>query len=205
MTWVGDAWDAVSGWFGNSGSSSGSSTGSWIDRNWDTITKGLDAGRKIYNTWDANNSRQNSRNDILSLLQQNEAADNAYQQQLWEYQNANRGAAAAAARANDAARRKASAKAFKQQSKMLKQLIAQYQPYADAAKELTPKMSQNYSQFLDTTGLLNQYLTPKVMETLGSAPKPSWEQGVPQAAYKVSVPQSAPVSFPSLEEILKNK
>lgn len=204
MTWIGDAWDAVSGWFGNSGSSSSSSP-SWLDRNWNNIVKGIDTGRKIYNTWDVNNSRQNSRDDILSYLQQQESADNNYQKQLWEYQNANRASAAAASRANDAARRKASAKAFKQQSKMLKELIAQYQPYTDVAKELTPKMSQNYSQFLDTTGLLNQYLTPKVMETLGSAPKPSWEQGAPQAAYKVSVPQSAPISFPSLDAILKNK
>ena len=176
---------------------------SWVERNWDTISNIADTGRRAYNFWDMNNSRQGSRSDILNLLRQQEASDNQYQQQLWEYRNAQRSAAAAAARAQDAARRKASKKAFKQQSKMLKQLIAQYQPYSDAVKELTPKMSQNYGQFLDTTALLNQYLTPRAMEVLGSAPKPSYEMNVPKSAYKVSFPEAAQVSFPSPDEILK--
>jgi hypothetical protein len=199
MSWWDSIVDGVSSLFDDTDNNS------WIERNWGKISKGIDAGGKLYNTWDMNNSRQGSRGDILDFMKQMEAQDNAYQQQMYDYQNRQRSAAAAAARANDAARRKAGNKAFKQQSKMLKQLIAQYQPYADAAKELTPKMSQNYSQFLDTTALLNQYLTPKAMEVLGSTPKPSWEMGVPQSAYKVPVPQSAPVRFPSLDEILKNK
>jgi flagellar biosynthesis/type III secretory pathway protein FliH len=186
MSWLSDAWD-------------------FLSENKDTVKDVFNFGRNVYNAWDMNNSRQGSRNDILDFMKQMEAQDNAYQQQMYDYNNRQRAAASAAARANDAARRKASKKAFKKQSKMLKELISQYQPYADAAKELTPKMSQNYSQFLDTTALLNQYLTPKAMEVLGSAPKPTWEMGVPQSAYKVSAPQSAPVKFPSLDEILKNK
>jgi hypothetical protein len=186
MSWLSEAWD-------------------FLGENKDTIKDVFNFGRNLYNAYDMNSSRRGARGDILDFMRQQEAQDNAYQQQLWQYQNAQRGAAAAAARANDAARRKASGKAFKKQSKMLKELISQYQPYADAAKELTPKMSQNYSQFLDTTALLNQYLTPKAMEVLGSAPKPTWEMAVPQSAYKVPVPQSAPIKFPSLDEILSKK
>lgn len=168
---------------------------SWLERNWDTISGIADKGRELYNLYDMNSSRQGARGDILDFLKQQEAQDNAYQQQLWQYKNAQSAAAAAAARANDAARRKASKKAFKQQSKMLKQLIAQYQPYADAAKALTPKMQENYSQFLDTTALLNQYLTPKVMENLTATPKPTWEINPPRARYAAPMPQGAPISF----------
>lgn len=186
MTWLSEAYD-------------------FIVNNKDDIKSGLDFGRQVFNLWDTNSARQGSRGDILDYLRQQEAADNAYAQQMWQYQNAQRGAAAAAARAQDAARRKASGKAFKQQRKVLDQLIKQYQPYNDAVQQLTPKMSQNYAQFLDTTALLNQYLTPKVMETLGSAPKPAYEQAIPRSAYAVSVPQSAPVSFPTLEQTMQRK
>ena len=168
---------------------------SWIERNWDTISGVARGARDIYNTYDANSNRQGSRNDFLKLLQQTEAQDNEYQRQLWEYKNRASAANAAAARANDAARRKASKKAFKKQSKMLEQLIAQYQPYTDAAKALTPKMQENYSQFLDTTALLNQYLTPKVMESLTTAPKPTWEINPPRARFAAPMPQGAPVTF----------
>lgn len=177
----------------------------FVKDNKSDIQAGLNIGREAYNLWDVNNSRSGSRSEILDYLRQQEAQDNLYNQQMWEYQNAQRGAAAAAARANDAARRKASAQAFKEQKKVLSELIKQYQPYNDAVQTLTPKMTQNYSQYLDTTALLNQYLTPKVMESLGSMPKPSFEQNVPRSAYAVSVPQSAPVSFPSLDEITKRR
>ena len=184
-----------------SGSSSGSG-GSWIGdaydwykRNRDDIKGVVGAGRELYNMYSANSARQGSRNDFLNFLRQSEGQDNEYQRQMWEYRNRQAAANAAAARANDAARRKASNKAFKKQKKMLEQLIAQYQPYTDAAKALTPKMQENYSQFLDTTALLNQYLTPKVMESLTTAPKPTSEINVPKARYDVPMPQGVPVSF----------
>lgn len=187
---------------GGSSSSGGDSGGSWIgdafdwaSRNWGTISSVARGARDIYNTYDANSNRQNSRNDFLRFLQQSEAQDNDYQRQMWEYRNRQAAANAAAARANDAARRKASKKAFKKQRKMLEQLIAQYQPYTDAAKALTPKMQENYSQFLDTTALLNQYLTPKVMESLSATPTPTWEINAPSARYAVPMPQGAPISF----------
>jgi hypothetical protein len=107
------------------------------------------------------------------------ADDDAYAKQMWEYQNAQAGARAAAARANDAARRKAAKKALRIQKKALKSMIAQYQPYADAAKFLTPKMSQNYGQYLDTTALLNQYLTPRVMQSVAEPTQPSWANSSP--------------------------
>jgi hypothetical protein len=201
MSWLSD----IGGWLGGSSSLVESQGSGGTDFSWNDAKDILNFGRQVYNTFDMNNSRQGTRGDILDMLRQQEGADNDYQRRLWEYQNAQRGAAAGAARANDAARRKAANKAFKQQSKMLKALIAQYQPYADAARDLTPKMSQNYSQFLDTTALLNQYLTPKAMEFLGSQPKPASQMNIPQAAYKVTVPESAPVSFLMPEDPLKRK
>lgn len=194
-------WDSLVEGVGNLFDSD--SGNSWIERNWDTISGVADKGRQAYNLWDANNARQGSRGDILDMLYKQEAQDNAYAQQMWQYQNAQRAAAAASARAYDAARRKAAGKAFKKQSKMLKQLISQYQPYNDAVQQLTPKMADNYSQYLDTTALLNQYLTPKVMQTLGSAPKASYEINVPRNSFSVPVAQSPEVRFPTMEEIQK--
>lgn len=197
MSWFSDIFDYVgdavsTGW-------------DWVKENKGDIQDGLNFGRKAYNLFDVNNARQGSRKDILNFLRQQEQSDNDYARQMWEYQNAQRSAAAANARAMDAARRKASNKAFKQQSKMLNELMKQYQPYNDAVQALTPKMAQNYGQFLDTTSLLNQYLTPKVMGTLGSAPKASFEQAVPKSAYAVAFPQSAPISFPTPDETLKKR
>lgn len=173
----------------------------WVSKNADTIGKVVDTGRKAYNLFDINSARQGTRSDILDYIKQQEANDNAYNQQMWAYRNAQAGAASA----NAAARRKAAQKAYKQQSKMLKALIEQYQPYATAAKELTPKMSENYKQFLDTTSLLNQYLTPKVMQNLNSAPAPSWGIDVPRSAYAVPMVQSEAVSFPTPEEALQRR
>ena len=140
-SWLGDVWDTVTGWFGSDGGSSGSSSEpNWLDRNWDTIS-GVAGGIKgLYDAYDVNRSRGNSRSQILDVMGRMAADDDAYAKQMWEYQNAQAGARAAAARANDAARRKAAKKALRIQKKALKSMIAQYQPYADAAKFLTPKM-----------------------------------------------------------------
>jgi hypothetical protein len=45
----------------------------------------------------------------------------------------------------------------------------------------------------------------KAMEFLGSQPKPASQMNIPQAAYKVTVPESAPVSFLLPEDPLKRK
>lgn len=225
MSWASDAWDAVSGWFGGSGGSSepigqnldgsymyGPSSGgggggswfndayNWADRNWDKIGKGIDAGRKIGNLFDMNGARQGVRSDMNELYTQLAQQEDAYKQQMAAYNQQAAAGAAAARRKNEAAQRKAQAKALKIQKQFLEQMAANYQPYADAAKSLTPKMAQNYQQYLDTTALLNQYLTPTVNKTLTSAPTPMAAPQVMAQAYKGS---SQPVSLPSLDEILK--
>lgn len=217
MTWVSDGWDTISGWFNSSpstgteawgkgvqgpalqdGSWGGGTDSTWLGRNWDTIGKAVNAGRQIYNAFDMNDARQDSRNNMLDLFGKIGQQDDAYAKQMYDWQMANAASRSAAARANDAARRKSAAKTAKLQKKMLKQMIAQYQPYADAAKTLTPKMAQNYGQFLDTTALLNQYLTPRAMQTLGEAPKATASFNTPQPTFT----GGAPVNVPSIEEIL---
>ena len=217
MSWLSDGWDWISDQFGGGSyqtpgtfegklpgmdGGNSSSGGSWLDRNWGTISKIADGGRKLYNMWDINDARKDSRNDLLGVYAKMEAEQNAYNQQMAQY-NAQRSAGAAAARrANEAKARKAQAKAIKLQEKMMKQMISNYQPYADAAKMLTPEMANNYKQYLDSTSLLNQYLTPKVMQTLGSAPTPMAAPQVNSQAY--TAPSQAPqVSFPTIDEMLK--
>jgi hypothetical protein len=217
MSWLSDGLDWIGSQFGGGsyqtpgtfegnlpgmGGSGSSSGGSWIDRNWGTISKIADGGRKLYNMFDINDARKDSRNQLLDVYAKMEAENNAYNQQMAQY-NAQRSAGAAAARrANDAKARKAQAKAIKLQEKMMKQMISNYQPYADAAKMLTPEMANNYKQFLDTTSLFNQYLTPTVAKTLGSAPTPMAAPQVNPQAY--TAPSQAPqVSFPTIDEMLK--
>lgn len=220
MSWLSDGLDWIGGQFGSS-SNWGSDAGDFLTRNfgssyqtpgtfpdgksggssWD-LGKILDGGRKLYNLWDSNSARQDSRNQLLDVYAKIEADNNAYNQQMAQYNAQRAGAAAAARRANDAKARKAQAKALKVQEKFLNQMIANYQPYADAAKTLTPEMAKNYKQFLDTTSLFNQYLTPTVAKTLGSAPTPMAAPQVNPQAY--TAPSQAPqVSFPTLEEMLK--
>jgi hypothetical protein len=221
MSWFSDGFDWIGRQF-DSGSNWGSDAGSWFDKNfggyyqtpgivsdgkkadsgWD-FGKILDGGRKLYNLWDANDARQGSRNDLAKIYSQMEQEDAAYQQQLAQYRQAQSASAAAARRKNDAAQRKAAAKAMKLQKQMFEQMIANYQPYADAAKSITPNMAKNYNQFLDTTSLLNQYLAPTVMKNMQEPMQSAYTRQVPQALTSVPVPQAQAISFPTLEEALK--
>lgn len=197
MSWVSDAWDWASDLFSGSSSGSGGSDGglgdTWVGRNWDTIQKGIDAGRKVYNAWDMNNSRQDTRDDLLGIYKEQAAQDAAYQQQLAAYRQQQ----AAGARRTAKARREAQAKAFKAYQKSMKDMMSAYQPYADAAKMLTPKMADNYSNYLDTTKLLSQYLSPMVMKNFGEQMQPSY---MPIGSKPGAQPEA--VSFPTLDEVL---
>lgn len=193
MEWLDNLWDGI----GNLFDSKAGPT--WIERNWDKIEKYGSGANKIYNSINMSNAEQKRRNDITGLFDQLGQQEDAYNKQLYDWQVANAASRAAAARANDAARRRAANKALGVQKKMLNSLISQYQPYADAAKTLTPKMAQNYGQYLDTTALLNQYLSPKVMQTLGETPKPASQQAIAQPTFANN---AGPVSFPDVEKIL---
>jgi len=216
MSWLSDIWDwgvnqvSDSGdWFNRNFSSSGGGwldknvTGdnSWLSDNGATVDKYLNSGRKIFNLFDGSSARQNSRSDILGMYEAMAAQDQAYNQQYQQYLE---GAQAAAA-VNDAARRRAAAEALKIQSKYLKALQKRYQPYVKISRELAPKMAQNYSQYLDTTGLLNQYLTPLAMKGLGSNPTPAYSLDIPKAAYAPTVAPQESVSFPTLDELLAGR
>jgi hypothetical protein len=185
MTWLSDIWD----WGSN--------------QDWDQIGKVVNTGRNIINAFDVNSSRQGVRSDMLDAYTKMSAADQEYQRQMMEYQQQQAGARAAAARQNDLARRKAAKEALKVQKKYLTELAANYQPYADAVKTLTPKAADNYGKFLDTTALLNQYLAPTVSQSLSQAPQPTWSKEVPLNAYSVPTINAAEMSFPSLEDLLK--
>lgn len=202
MTWLSDAADYIGGLFGGDSSGSGSGlSDSWLGRNWDSIANIADKGRQVYNYLDMNNARQGTRSDLLGAYQQMAAQDALYQQQLAQYQQGQ----AAAARANDAARRAAANKALKVQKKYLKQLEKNYQPYADAAKMLTPEMGKNFKQYLDTTSLLNQYLAPTVMQQFQQPVQPTYQMNVPESAYAAPKVEGQAVSFPTVEELMRRK
>lgn len=230
MTWFGDLVSSVGSIFGGGSSSSSSPIGqnmdgsfiygpsssssgggsfdignSWLGRNWDNIGKAVNFGRQVYNVFDANSARQGVRNDLLDGYQKAMLAQNQYAQQMAAYNQQQAAGAAAARRQTDAARQKAAKKALKIQEKYLKNLSAQYQPYADAAKMLTPKMAENYKQYLDTTALLNAYLAPKVMDQLGQPPKPAYSIPIPQSATSAPSVQSEAISFPTVEEMLSRR
>jgi hypothetical protein len=178
---------------------------SWVGRNWDTISRGIDFGRRAYNLLDMNNARQGSRSDLFNALSGMAAQDQAYQIALSQFNDQRQAAANAAARANDAARRQAANEALKVQKKYFKQLQKTYRPYAKAAKFLTPQMSQNYKGFLDSTALLNQYLTPTVMNQLNQPVAPAFNTQIPQSAFSAPRVVGAQASFPSIEDMSKRQ
>lgn len=188
-------------WMDSIGDLFGNISDTWVGRNFDNILKVADKGRQVYNYLDMNNARQGTRSDLFGAYEQMAAQDAAYQQQLAQYQAGQQ----AAARANDAARRAAANKALQVQKKYLKQLEKNYQPYADAAKMLTPEMSKNFKQYMDTTALLNQYLTPTVMNNFSQPVQPSYSMQVPQSAYAAPKVEGQAVSFPTVEELMKRK
>jgi hypothetical protein len=211
MSWGSDALDWFGGLF-DSGSSWGSDLGNyatdvfgkggWLDRNSDLINK----GRQVYNAFDAYNNRSNTRSNILDAYKQMMAQDQAYNAEYYKWAQDQQASNAAAQAANDRARRQAAAEALGVQKQMLEGLQGQYAPFTNTMKSLLPKMSKDYKQYLDSTSLLNQYLTPIVMKDLGRAPAPAYGMDVPQAAYSVSMPQAqGSVEFPSLEKILSGR
>lgn len=170
----------------------------WLTRNWDTIGKVVNAGRGIYNMFDSNNNRQGVRNDLLDAYTQY-----MMQQQLYNQQIAGMGGGGGGGGRARAAQLAAAKKALTVQKKYLTDLQKQYKPYADAAKALTPKMTKNYQQYLDSTALLNAYLAPTVMEQMKAPVTPAFQQNIPDASYKTDSFAGPDVSFPTLEEILK--
>lgn len=227
LDWLGGQFDSgsswgsdVSNWFGggstgqiglnldgspimgptSGGSGSGFNLGdNWLTRNWDSIGKVVNAGRGIYNMFDANNNQQGVRSNLLDAY-----ANYMMQQQLYNQQLAGmRGGGGGGGGRARAAQLAAAKNALKVQEKYLKDLQKQYKPYADSAKALTPKMTKNYKQYLDSTALLNQYLTPTVMGQMKAPIAPAYQTNIPSESYKAPSFEGKSVSFPTLEEILK--
>jgi len=218
MSWVSDIWDWGVGSVSNSGDwvdrNLSTDAGSWLDRNvsgdnswlsnnWRDV---LNKGREAFNYFGAANDRSGVRSDMYNMYQNMAAQDQAYNQQYYDWMVQNQQASAAAAAANDAARRKAAAEALAIQKKMLTGLQRQYQPFTDAMQELLPPMKNDYKKFLNTTSVLNQYLTPIAMKSLGQAPEPAYSVNMPESAYSVSMPQAQQsTEFPSLEQLLTRR
>lgn len=197
----GSWWDTISGGI--------SDAADWYGRNEKTIGGLVNAGRSIYNAYDASQSRNNARSqiaDVYSSLMQKEmdyaTQMRAYQEQQLALQNANAGARSAAAAATDRNRREAARKALAVQKKMLRQLQDNYAPYVEAAKSITPRATQNYNQFLDTTSLLNQYLTPVVMKGASDPLQPASSFAAPRPAVRLSQPQSTTIDNNLMQRLL---
>ena len=65
-------------WFSNIGDWV-SQAGDFLDRN----KSWINGARNVYNTWDAANTRQDTRNQLLDVYQQTAAADAQYQQDYY--------------------------------------------------------------------------------------------------------------------------
>lgn len=190
------------------------SSGSWFDRNvWnggisasDNWRDILNRGRQGFNAINAANNRSGTRSDILNAYRAMAEQDQAYNAEYYKWAQQQQAANAAASAANDRARRKAAAEAMAIEKQALEGLQQQYAPFTKTMTSLLPKMQKDYSKYLDSTSLLNQYLTPLVMKDLGKAPAPAYSMDIPQSAYSVSMPQAqGSVEFPSLEKLLSGR
>jgi hypothetical protein len=191
-----------------------SGAGDWLGRNWGTISKVGTAAKNVYSAYDQNKSQQQARSGIYDIMEQQLLAQQAQKQQMLDYYNANAGAGGgggrsrgpsispAAMAAEQKAQQAAAKKAMQTQKKYLGQMSKMYSPYIEASKTLVPAQTANYKGFLDTTGMLNQYLSNAAMKTFQEPQQNLWDMKVPDAAYKVATPQSN-VQIPNLTELLK--
>jgi hypothetical protein len=194
-------WDTIVDW--------GKGAYDFYDKNSDDIGKIANFGNNVYRATATSNARTGFRDAYSKILEQAAAQDAAYQDEYRKWQEgqyaASQGAAAsraAAARANMAAAQKAAKKAMGQKEKGYNKLISNFDPYVNAGKMLAPEMAQNYKGFLDSTSMLNQYLTPKVMENMQQGQKPVWDVAVPKSAYEVSAPTGATINPQDLQGLL---
>jgi hypothetical protein len=181
----------------------------WYGKNEGTIGKIANFGNKVYRASETRGARSDFRDAYAKILEQAAAEDSAYQNDYRKWQEgqyaASQSAAASrtkAARANQAAAQKAAKKAMRQKEKGYTEIIGNFQPYVDAGKKLAPEMANNYKGFLDSTSMLNQYLTPKVMENMQQGQKPVWDISVPKSAYEVSQPQGVSMSPGDVQDLL---
>lgn len=212
-------WDSISG--------AVSSIGDWYGKNEKLIGGLANAGKNIYQSFNQAGARQDTRSGIADILEKQALAELDYQNRFndWQAKNsaANAAASAAASRAaaatrnanaaatrqaqmaNDAAELAAAKKALGVQKKGYGQIGATYQPMIDQLQTLLPKQSANYGQFLDTSSLLSQYLSNKVMNPEPDpVRKPVWESGIPRSAYAADIPASS-VTLPDINEILRRR
>jgi hypothetical protein len=192
MSWFSDGLDFIGNQF-SSGSNIGSSIGDFINNN-----QGLIKGaRQAYGMYDAYNNRSDTRNQLLNYYQQMDEANRQYYDQYNQWNMQNAASQSAAARANEAARVAAAQRAMGMQKETLKQVEKDLAPYRKSAQKLLPAMTKDYQKFLKSTGLLNAYLTPAVMQNMQAGVRPAWSYETPVAAY------SAPnvVSAPNLDAI----
>lgn len=181
MSWLSDGLD----WLGNqvsSGSNIGSSIGDFISNNQGLIK----AGRQAYGAWDAYNNRADTRNQLLDVYRQQAEADMAYQEQYNQWAAQEAASRNAAARANEAARAAAARQMAEAQKANLKQVEKDMAPYRKSARKLIPAMTKDYQGFLNSTGLLNAYLTPTVMGDMKAGPQPAWTFQAPQNFYSAA-------------------
>lgn len=122
--------------------------------------------------------------DFEQQKREHEAA-NAYNEQYHKYledMNQYKYDAAAgragAANANAAARRDASMRANEKMAKVYGRLKDQFRPYKQTADRLLPQMEGAYTQGLDLTSLLSQYLQGQGLDKLNTA-KPASQQYIP--------------------------
>lgn len=194
-------WDTITEWGGNALD--------WYDKNKDTIGRVGNFANNVYRAGATNDARTGFRDAYARILEQAAVQDAAYQDDYRKWQEgqfaASQAAAAsraAAARANQAAARKAGKKAMRQKEKDYKAIIGNFQPYVDAGKMLAPEMAKNYKGFLDSTSLLNEYLGPKVLESMKQESKPAWEIQVPTSAYQAPIQQAKPVNLEEIQAMI---
>lgn len=182
----------------------------FLDKHGSKIAKGLDFISNTSTAFNQNRAESQGRNDLLNLMMAKAQADQARQQQVFEWQQQNAAAARAASAANARAAAinqqralQAQKKALRQQKKGYNKLAEAYAPYTDAIKTLAPKSAQNFGQALDTSSMLMAYLAPRAQEALGTAPKSLTEFMPKQKDVSVAMPQTQGLSFPDLNELLK--
>ena len=183
MSWISDAYDAVSGFFSGGGGEvvkkGAEEAPGWFSRNSDWL-KPLGAGAA-----DLIGSRiTGSANDQTLDAYKNALLDDynrqtALAQQYAQWQQGQAGASRAAAASADAARRAGAKQQLRSEKRAFNQANSYLEPYRQAGLEVLPAMTGAYKSGVNNLNLLQGYVNaPEAMARLNGS-KPAFEVQVP--------------------------
>lgn len=183
MSWISDAYDAVSGFFSGGGGEAvkgaTEQAPGWFARNSDWL-KPVGAGvADLIGGQISSSGKEGTLDAYKNALLDDYNRQTALAQQYAQWQQGQAGASRAAAASADAARRAGAKQQLRSEKRAFNQANSYLEPYRQAGLEVLPAMTGAYKSGVNNLNLLQGYVnTPDAMARL-NASKPAFDIQVP--------------------------